>query len=87
MRSPGIVGCDLTRVSSIFPLRSKLIPLAEGVKELNLGQMTLAVVSVNFNREPPQLPKELSSFVAFFQGSRKPHSLKTEPAPQLVRGF
>ena len=37
LRSAGIAACNLVRVSSIFPPRCKLIPRAEGVKELRPG--------------------------------------------------
>jgi len=45
----------LVRVSSIFPPRCKIIPRAEGVKELSPGQVTFAVMSENSTREPHRL--------------------------------
>ena len=55
LRSAGIAACNLVRVSSIFPPRCKLIPRAEGVKELRAGQVTFCVMSENSTREPHRL--------------------------------
>jgi arginine decarboxylase len=55
LRSAGIAACNLVRVSSIFPPRCKIIPRAEGVKELSPGQITFAVMSENSTREPHRL--------------------------------
>jgi len=55
LRSAGIAACNLVRVSSIFPPRCKIIPRAEGVKELSPGQVTFAVMSENSTREPHRL--------------------------------
>lgn len=55
LRSAGIAACNLVRVSSIFPPRCKIIPRAEGVKELRPGQVTFAVMSENSTREPHRL--------------------------------
>ena len=38
LRSAGIAACNLVRVSSIFPPRCKMIPRAEGMKELHPGK-------------------------------------------------
>lgn len=55
LRSAGIAACNLVRVSSIFPPRCKLIPRAEGMKELQPGQVTFVVISENSTREPHRL--------------------------------
>ena len=55
LRSAGIAACNLVRVSSIFPPRCKIIPRAEGAKELSPGQVTFAVMSENSTREPHRL--------------------------------
>ncbi len=55
LRSAGIAACNLVRVSSIFPPRCKLVPRAEGVKELKAGQVTFCVMSENSTREPHRL--------------------------------
>jgi len=55
LRSAGIHACNLVRVSSIFPPRCKLIPRAEGMKELEPGQVTFVVISENSTREPHRL--------------------------------
>jgi arginine decarboxylase len=55
LRSAGIAACNLVRVSSIFPPRCKIIPRAEGGKELSPGQVTFAVMSENSTREPHRL--------------------------------
>lgn len=55
LRSAGIAACNLVRVSSIFPPRCKLIPRAEGVKELKPGQVIFCVMSENSTREPHRL--------------------------------
>ena len=55
LRSAGIAACNLVRVSSIFPPRSKLVSRTEGVKELKLGQVTFCVMSENSTREPHRL--------------------------------
>lgn len=55
LRSAGIASCNLVRVSSIFPPRCKMIPRAEGIKELQPGQVTFVVISENSTREPHRL--------------------------------
>jgi arginine decarboxylase len=55
LRSAGIAACNLVRVSSIFPPRCKMIPRAEGTKELRPGQVTFVVISENSTREPHRL--------------------------------
>jgi len=55
LRSAGIAACNLVRVSSIFPPRCKMIPRAEGIKELQPGQVTFVVISENSTREPRRL--------------------------------
>jgi arginine decarboxylase len=55
LRSAGIAACNLVRVSSIFPPRSKLISRSEGIKEIKPGQVTFCVMSENSTREPHRL--------------------------------
>lgn len=55
LRSAGIAACNLVRVSSIFPPRCKMVPRAEGIKELQPGQVTFVVISENSTREPHRL--------------------------------
>jgi arginine decarboxylase len=55
LRNAGIAACNLVRVSSIFPPRCKMIPRAEGMKELQPGQVTFCVISENSTREPHRL--------------------------------
>jgi arginine decarboxylase len=55
LRSAGIASCNLVRVSSIFPPRSKLISRSEGIKEIKPGQVTFCVMSENSTREPHRL--------------------------------
>ena len=55
LRSAGIAACNLVRVSSIFPPRCTMIPRAEGIKELQPGQVTFVVISENSTREPHRL--------------------------------
>ena len=55
LRSAGIAACNLVRVSSIFPPRSRLIPRSEGIKEIKPGQVTFCVMSENSTREPHRL--------------------------------
>jgi arginine decarboxylase len=55
LRNAGIAACNLVRVSSIFPPRCKMIPRAEGIKELQPGQVTFVVISENSTREPHRL--------------------------------
>ncbi|TAM83840.1 MAG: arginine decarboxylase, pyruvoyl-dependent [Acidobacteria bacterium] len=55
LRSAGIAACNLVRVSSIFPPRCKMVPRAEGTKELHPGQVTFVVISENSTREPHRL--------------------------------
>lgn len=55
LRSAGIAACNLVRVSSIFPPRCKMVPRAEGTKELQPGQVTFVVISENSTREPHRL--------------------------------
>lgn len=55
LRSAGIAACNLVRVSSIFPPRCKMVPRAEGIKELKPGQITFVVISENSTREPHRL--------------------------------
>jgi arginine decarboxylase len=55
LRSAGIAACNLVRVSSIFPPRSKLISRGEGMKEIRPGQVTFCVMSENSTREPHRL--------------------------------
>jgi len=55
LRDAGIASANLVRVSSIFPPRCKLISRKEGLKYLQPGQVTFAVLSENATREPHRL--------------------------------
>jgi arginine decarboxylase len=70
LRSAGIAACNLVRVSSIFPPKCKLIPKADGFKELSPGQVTFVVMSENSTREPHRL-------IAASVGVALPHDKNT----------
>lgn len=55
LRSAGIEICNLVTVSSIFPPGCKRISRAEGLKQLNPGQITFAVMARNATNEPNRL--------------------------------
>ncbi len=54
-RSAGIEICNLVTVSSIFPTNCKRITKEDGLKELNPGQITFAVMARNSTNEPNRL--------------------------------
>ncbi len=55
LRNAGIEKCNLVTVSSIFPPGCKRIPREEGLKEINPGQITFAVMARNSTNEPNRL--------------------------------
>jgi len=55
LRDAGIAAQNLVRVSSIFPPNCKMIARKEGLKYLDPGQVTFAVVAENSTREPHRL--------------------------------
>jgi arginine decarboxylase len=55
LRSAGIEICNLVTVSSIFPPGCKKISSDEGLKEINPGQITFAVMARNSTNEPNRL--------------------------------
>jgi len=55
LRDAGIEKCNLVHVSSIFPPECKVIPRAEGLKELHPGMIAFAVMSRCSGSEPHRL--------------------------------
>lgn len=55
LRDAGIAQFNLVRVSSIFPPNCKIISKKEGLKELQPGQITFAVISQAESKEPHRL--------------------------------
>ncbi len=55
LRNAGIEICNLVAVSSIFPPNCKRIPREEGLKEIQPGQITFAVMARNSTNEPNRL--------------------------------
>ncbi len=55
LRDAGIAAQNLVRVSSIFPPNCKMITRKEGLRYLDPGQVTFAVVAENSTREPHRL--------------------------------
>lgn len=55
LRSAGVEICNLVTVSSIFPTNCKRISKDEGIKELQPGQITFAVMARNSTNEPNRL--------------------------------
>jgi arginine decarboxylase len=55
LRNAGIEKCNLVAVSSIFPPACKRIPKEEGLKILQPGQITFAVMARNSTNEPNRL--------------------------------
>lgn len=55
LRDAGIAAQNLVRVSSIFPPNCKMITRKEGLRFLDPGQVTFAVVAENSTREPHRL--------------------------------
>src|SRR5689334_22594505 len=54
LRDAGIQVCNLVKISSIIPPGCKRIPRQEGVKELQPGQITFAVMAQSQTNEPGQ---------------------------------
>ncbi len=55
LRNAGIEKCNIVPVSSIFPPDCELISKEKGIKELEPGQMTFAVLAGNSANEPNRL--------------------------------
>ncbi len=55
LRNAGIEICNLVSVSSIYPPGCKIISKQQGLKELNAGQITFAVMARNSTNEPNRL--------------------------------
>ena len=55
LRNAGIEKCNLVSVSSIFPPNCKRISKEEGIKEIQAGQITFAVMARNSTNEPNRL--------------------------------
>jgi arginine decarboxylase len=55
LRSAGIEKCNLVNVSSIYPPNCKRISKEEGLKEIQPGQITFAVIARNSTKEPNRL--------------------------------
>ena len=55
LRNAGIEICNLVSVSSIFPPNFKRISKEEGIKEIQPGQITFAVMARNSTNEPNRL--------------------------------
>ncbi len=55
LRDAGIAAQNLVRVSSIFPPNCKMTARKDGLKYLDPGQVTFAVVAENSTREPHRL--------------------------------
>jgi arginine decarboxylase len=55
LRDAKIEKCNLVTVSSIFPPGCKRIPTEEGLKDLQPGQITFAVMARNATNEPNRL--------------------------------
>lgn len=55
LRDAKIEKCNLVTVSSIFPPNCKRIPTDEGMKHLQPGQITFAVMARNATNEPNRL--------------------------------
>jgi arginine decarboxylase len=55
LRNAGIEKCNLVSVSSIFPPNCKRITKEEGIKEIQPGEITFAVMARNSTNEPNRL--------------------------------
>jgi arginine decarboxylase len=55
LRSAGIEKCNLVNVSSIYPPNCRRISKEEGLKEIQPGQITFAVIARNSTNEPNRL--------------------------------
>jgi arginine decarboxylase len=55
LRVAGIEKCNLVYVSSIFPPKCKIIPVAKGLKKIKPGQIVFCVMARNETNEPNRL--------------------------------
>lgn len=55
LRNAGIAGTNLVLISSIFPPNARLIPKAQGLKEIDAGQILFTIYSRNQTNEPHRL--------------------------------
>lgn len=55
LRNAGVEKCNLVTVSSIYPVGCKRISKEEGLKQLQAGQITFAVMARNSTNEPNRL--------------------------------
>ena len=55
LRNAGIEKCNLVNVSSIYPPKCKRISKEEGLKLIEAGQITFAVIARNSTNEPNRL--------------------------------
>lgn len=55
LRDANIAEYNIVRVSSIFPPGCKMIPMKDGVKKLNAGQVLFTVVAESSTNEPHRL--------------------------------
>ena len=55
LRNAGIQMCNLVYVSSIFPPNCKIIPRADGLKQIKPGQIVYCVMARNETSEPNRL--------------------------------
>lgn len=55
LRDAGIEKCNLVSVSSIYPVGCKIIEREEGLKLIQPGQITFAVIARNSTNEPSRL--------------------------------
>lgn len=55
LRDAGIAHCNLVSVSSIFPPQARIIARNEGLKVIQPGEVTFAVMSRNETNEPHRL--------------------------------
>src|SRR5947209_12978251 len=55
LRSAGIAACNLVRVSSIFPPKSRILSRGQGMQRLEPSQVTFVVMSESATREPNRL--------------------------------
>jgi len=55
LRNAHIEMCNLVTVSSIYPVNCKRVPVEEGLKEIQPGQIIHAVMARNSTREPNRM--------------------------------
>lgn len=55
LRNAQIEMCNLVTVSSIYPVNCKRVPLEEGLKEVNPGQIVHCVMARNSTNEPNRM--------------------------------